>query len=42
MRKVCDHNDMLKILEEVEGLEHWKKKNVDDSGGKEVKNYIQR
>lgn len=33
---------MLKVLEKIDDVGHWKEINVDDSGGKKVKDYIQR
>lgn len=42
MREFYGHSKMLKIIEEIDGQGHGKEINVDDSGGKKVKDYIRR
>lgn len=36
------YSEMLKVLEKIDEVGHWKEINVDDSGGKKVKDYIWR
>lgn len=40
MRELCDQSEMLKKLGEVDGVGGCKGINVDDSGDKNVKNYV--